>query len=389
MQSIVPEITEGHDGDDGPGTDTWRCVVTHTPSTMITKDDTLMEKIGIHVYFPEIYVDAAHHLKLRSVLLNAYTQLSKTHIGVTPSDEGYKIVKTWGDIIDKGVCSCPKLRLFCSCKATACLHTPQEKKTNKCNGQYHKHRINAMRRYELIDILDWSTPVGYTRNEFLFNRYTGLNEPFVDDATEKVIVKHRRELLHLISLRSTRDVVSPMDIPEHLVGENEDMANEALDALTIDSEQEMNVRVLVHMLGIVDNISDVDQIHALGKRQRVQMYKVYLHSKRCFNNCGDHTNNRIYVTIRSGLWITQMCFSESETIGRMGVSCKNFRLPFYKEDEVLNRLLFGKAERPMLTEGDGSVSHRLVANGMLQFIEESYNKCVQDFTQFAPVEIAN
>lgn len=383
---MVPKIIEGYDDGVAAGDATWRCIVTHTPSVMVTtKDGTRVEKIGIHVYFPEIYIDAANHLRVRSMLLDTYTRLSITHIGVTDIDDGYAIVKTWGDIIDKGVCSSPKLRLISSSKAITCFHTADEKKQYKCNGK-GKHRYNAMRRYHVIDVFDWCASSGYTRNDALFRKYTDLNEPLIDDATEKKKVKHRRELLHLISLRNTRDVITPMDIPEQLVGENEDMDNEVLDTVNVDGETEQNVRALVYMLGIVDAISEVDQVHALGKKKRITLYKVYLHSRRCFNNHGDHTSNRIYVTIRSGLYITQQCFSKSETIGCMGVTCRNFQLPFYKYDPVLNKLLFGKVERPLPDERNGDMSHRQVEHDLLQFIEDIRQECVKEFTQFSPVE---
>jgi len=62
----------------------------------------------------------------------------------------------------------------------------------------------------------------------------------------------------------------------------------------------------------------------------------------------------------------------------MGVKCKDFMLPFYKFDPLLNKILFGKVEKSLPKRSTCEMSHKKVANGLLQFMSDLQETILAD-----------
>ena len=131
-------------------------------------------KVGMHMYFPLIFVDSATHLKLRSYLLVKAVDVSQDHIGLLDGDEGCLLINKWADVLDAAVCGQPKLRMMCSRKAAPCKHTAEEKKELKCG---RKHDVGRL--YRVIDVTEHDG-TRLTRNPRLFTRFAAATGYVID-----------------------------------------------------------------------------------------------------------------------------------------------------------------------------------------------------------------
>lgn len=299
LSQLVPLVDEEDDLD---------TIICHVPPETVEKegfDDQI--KVGIHFYIPELYVDSATHLKLRSLLLDAATQKNPDKIGWSSDGafEGSDLTVSWADVLDEGVCKSPRLRFAPSCKAASCFHSNEEKKTLGCKKGKSRHKVNVNRRYVFVDALRVNDGEIFSHMKHRKN-FCDLDAPFTDGKAEQKLVKHRIEFLNLISLRKTGDV-SNFTFPANF-GEIQARADEmkgaepgdAVDLQMVDikAQQVELCTTLALCLGVVSSRSQVTSVKAIGKKAYITAYMIGLDQHMCFNHGQDHTSNRVYLTVR-------------------------------------------------------------------------------------------
>lgn len=151
-----------------------RVITSDTPSERSEDENNERYKIGIHLYFPDIFVDAATHLKLRSYLLVKAMAASDDHIGMLDGDEGCLLVKPWTDVLDSAVCVNAQLRMICSRKAVKCKHSKEERKEMGCTKSHDKGRL-----YRVVEVAQHDG-THIVRDDALFRDYAAATH-FVED----------------------------------------------------------------------------------------------------------------------------------------------------------------------------------------------------------------
>lgn len=261
-------------------------------------------KVGIHMYMPYVYVDTETHNRLRRFVLVAVHELSSDHIAVTDVDEGFLLINSWADVIDKNIRA---LRMVCASKARKCFHTPAEKKSLNCGRR--RHNVNVGRRYKFLDIMNWDNDAGaYKRDERKYEHYSSIDDVFTDNKQEQKLVKRRAEFLMLTSLRKSDDDITAITLPQNI--EDVEIAAGELDGAE-PNEQEQDAKVrgvcdvltmiikqFVYQMGIVNDIDDIENVTAAGIGAFPSVYQVSLHQRWCFNHGKEHDSNRVYLLVR-------------------------------------------------------------------------------------------
>ena len=301
--------------------DSLQCVITQAEPTLKKGKNGAEDKIkvGIHFYLPLLFVDIPTHVKIRALLLVAAVERSSDHIAVSldeskGDEDGFLLVNSWGDVLDKAICTKPQLRLYCSSKAEHCDCVPEEGEA-KCKG----HRINVGRRYNIIDILDVDEDGSFVRDENAYNRFSNLDEPnSYDPNVQGALIQRREEFLKLISLRKTGQL-NQITFPDN-AAEIEEMAEEFDDDNGPNDEELKTVEVsgeiatiitdLVWMLGLVESPDEITKVSACAAKKgaKPSVYNVALNTHWCFNRCGEHKSNRVYLLVSCLLFLLFLLF---------------------------------------------------------------------------------
>jgi hypothetical protein len=255
------------------------------------------------MYMPYVYVDNETHSQLRRFVLVAVHELSSDHIAVTDDDEGFLLINSWADVIDKNI---KALRMVCASKARKCFHTVEEKKSLKCGRR--RHTVNVGRRYKFLDIMNWDNEDGaYKRDERKYERYSSIDDTFTNATQEQQLVKRRAEFLMLTSLRKSDENITPLTLPNNI--SDVEIAAGELDGAEpnenkqdskfkdVSNETDIIIKAFVYQMGIVNHLDDIERVTSAGVGAFPSVYQVSLHQRWCFNHGAEHASNRVYLLV--------------------------------------------------------------------------------------------
>jgi hypothetical protein len=164
--------------------DTTTVVITAVTPLRVQKNGDDMMKVGVHFYFPTLFVDAATHNRVRSYLLVAVTAVSSDHIAVDGEFAGFLLKTSWSDVLDKNLRA---VRLLVSSKPGKCGHNVEERKRLKCHAR--RHKVNTGRVYAFVDILKQHEDNGtFLRHTREYDKYISIyNVPGNDSEIKKQV----------------------------------------------------------------------------------------------------------------------------------------------------------------------------------------------------------
>jgi len=320
-------------------TDT-HCVVTWTPPQPVDPVSRLA-KVGIHMYFPNVFVDTALHLRIRQYLLGALG----TDLGVCNNE--FHLQKNWADVLDRAVCQSPRLRMLTASKASACYHTKEERTRLRCAAK--RHRINVGRRYLVAGGLHVSDEGEVVADSAFDSRYADVGGTDHEGLPERL--ERRAELLMLVSLRRTAPV-STIEFPEAAMAQYQEIADDMdnaecaevlFEGKDVAEELAMPIKLWLHQLGLVSSTHDVQKVVSIGSAARPAMYVAYLTSGWCFNHGTDHSANRVFVQILPGMKLVVRCHHSSDRVSDQGFTCQDTQQSYYLQNNALQSLLFNRA----------------------------------------------
>jgi hypothetical protein len=333
---------------------TKRVILTGTEPTVVEKQGQENKlKVGMHIYFCDTFVSGETHNNLRNYLLIRLRSAWADRIG---HPGGPVLTNGWSNALDENLRA---LRLVCSSKAAKCSCSPEEQKRKQCKKK--KHRVNVGRRYRVLAVFGFDPSTQTVRAiDQLTSRYKDVG----DDETQPVVAgssmhKRRLELIKLTSLRvpppeglpgETR-LALPEDLDAQLdeadLGDDVPEDGEGLDNdMGVDPYAEECIRHFVYSMGLVADLAEIDTVTASGRGKRPSVYRVSLHNHYCYNLLEDHSSNRTYLLIKSGIKIMHRCFNTSDRLGKSCMPCKRYQTPFYTRNEALSELLFGSSMPP-------------------------------------------
>lgn len=341
-----------------------RCVVTWTEPQPVDALSNLV-KVGIHMYFPHVFVNTPLHLRIRQFLLG------KLGADLDVCNGLFRLHKNWADVLDKAVCQSPRLRMLTASKAGACFHTKEERVTLKCAQK--RHRVNLGRRYHIAGGLH-VTGEGVVPDTDFDSKYADVNGTSQSGLPERVEL--RTELLMLVSLRRTATTVSSIEFPEGVMASYQELADEMDNAGTaevlfegkdVSEELDTVVRLWLHQLGLVSDVHGVQKVVSVGNPARPAMYVAYLNTGWCFNHGTDHTANRVFVQIQPGLRLVVRCHHSSDRVSDQGFKCQCTQQIYCIQNNALQLKLFSR------------VAHKRAVVSQMQH----NNKCVDPLAEWA------
>jgi hypothetical protein len=328
-------------------------IVTAVDPEPVGDDDNRRYKVGMHLYFPDVFVNTEMHVALRKYALVSMHRCAPGHIGFAVSDAdvaewnpetGLVLCKPWSDVLDLSVCQRPKLRLLCSSKAGPCFHTKEERAELQCGPK--RHRINLGRRYGVFGAFKRSGDAEWERDGAREERFLGL-----DTSTAPDTIQRRTELLHLVSLRRCGQL-STICLPEgDAIGQEADELDRGPEAevevkgTAVDERIDQMVRFFMHELGLISDLREVQEVLAVKRARKPVLFVVKLGAVFCFNHGESHTCNRVYVHIKRGLELNIRCHHNSARISDQQAKCQDVQAVYFVHNEALEHALFGGCKR--------------------------------------------
>ena len=113
-------------------------------------------KMGFHVYFPDVYVDAVTHEAVHAAALLRYRRQCPrvgAHVDDSQGTPGFPLPrgKGWASVLDGGTLADPRLRMVGMRKCEACRCSHKERIRRGCNKRAHK--VDVDRRYRVSRVI--------------------------------------------------------------------------------------------------------------------------------------------------------------------------------------------------------------------------------------------
>jgi hypothetical protein len=260
------------------------CIAMGTDPTLCRKDSGVFKKMGLHPYWPRIYVNVETHKKVRSVVIRRLQQQLGNN-----AKEGVALKEDWWTVVDLAPIATPKLRLALSNKADKCgckRTTEDEKK--QCDARHFHGKGDFGRQHHVIAVLEEDG----SRNR--------------DE--EKKLLDEPVYLLKRVSLRRTADEPTAAEFPAELKQWQEEDAKHSSRAAaagdggkkgkkgkSLDDGDPMKEMVL-KIIKVFTNIERGKVTHVYFAK-KTKIYTIVTSSKLCFNKGSDHIGNNVWYQV--------------------------------------------------------------------------------------------
>ena len=283
------------------------CYVGGCTPTLIKKVDKKTKiiktkhKMGIHMFWPDLPVDAGCSMYIRSELLKVLTDEHRVIPGSTA-----KIKNSWGDVVDEAVCKNASCRMWgagklmnCSCLAKPCDHGI-------------KGKINGGREYKIMFVLneDGTKNIDETRAVSRDLKYlylvTSLRQCSKATKSSKYPEEFKISTKKKIKIRPSRVIKK-----RKLSAKSSETVNECIERL-----------VAFNYPNAFRYIKSIKP--SPGKNGKISSIIVSFDSKCCPNVGTDHSSNNTYLIIDKS-YMTKRCHSTNTNGGRIFQdSCNKF-----------------------------------------------------------------
>jgi hypothetical protein len=263
------------------------CVAMHTAPTIVRKSANMVyKKVGIHIFWPDIYVDVVHHKKARSVVLRFLEGDSDGDHAQNYSTQifGYDLAQPWNKILDGDPVVRPKLRIALSNKAQKCdcaKIARTEGKENKCN--HFRGNGDAGRLHRIAAVFDAD----------------GASM----EAKTVELKANGALLLETLSLRKAPDGQQPTpaewpdNIDQMLADDAEADKSGAADSKTdqrsLLDEKDPRMKLVRDIIHCYFNV----QVTNIKLCKKTKQFTAMTNSRLCFNQQREHSNNRTYIVV--------------------------------------------------------------------------------------------
>lgn len=299
-----------------------RVIISTTTSKKIKKCNKSYIKTGIHLIWPNLYIDTAKGLLIRKAVIQ---YLEYKH-GKRPEPN------TWEDVVDKCVFTTNGLRMVGSSKMSTCSSCKDKEKKrihcDKCNGN---GRMNEGRAYLPIAVIDGlGTLLEKDINDFQKNTFKMIKNTSIRLSEKAVInVKFIEPLPSWFN--ADKKLVNLNNKKKKEIGQETELEYTSKEEKKFkyikkfdETTEEYNIiKTYIPLLmgRHYENIKILG-IYLCGTTK--QYYIVRTDSHYCLNKKGEHSNNHIYFVIELEGGISQKCFCECDVM-RIYDKCKDFQ----------------------------------------------------------------
>ena len=299
-----------------------RTIICVTNNKNIIKNNEKYVKTGVHLYWPDVCVNAQYALGLRRIIINALEE----NYGERGSHN------KWEDVVDKTVFENNGLRMIGSRKLSNCNHckTRKQKVCNVCNSL---GKIDEGRVYEPLCILD------------------GKGKEMKSEFTK--IVTNCVKKIKETSIRTTyTDLPRQLKIPQIYLNsskinkkrQTQSNNNNIFDVECSNKESlEKNSKAFKLLSKFIHDSFphpsiDICEIFKKGKEDFY--YIVRTSSRFCLNINREHNSNHIYFYIDKSFAYQKCLCTCDTTAGRLYGKCMDYKSSGRKLPNELQKILF-------------------------------------------------
>ena len=290
----------------------------------------LWEKTGIHLRWPEIFVDKQTALGIRNICLEALNK----HGGTRPD------VNPWEDVIDKCVFEANGIRMIGSRKIQPCQHCRSRKiETKTCNVCKGSGKIDEGRPYRPFMVIDGKgNNLQKNLQKLKENNEKMIKEVSIQSDYEKLpkeiniiekffVDNTKKKQKKLTEFKGTKNLFN-------IGGDAYESANSQMVTLEENKMKKLQKFVNTTMPNVYKDVK-ITNIKRVNYENYI-CYLLFTDSRFCMNLNDLHNSNRIYFLIDKN-YIYQKCWCRCETL-------KNRRFGYCKDYKSEGRLLDSKIQ---------------------------------------------
>jgi len=312
-------------------------VCTTEPKDVIINNSNFI-KTGIHLIWPNVYVDKAHALILRSAMIQYLTAKSKR-----------PVFNEWESVFDYSVYTSSGLRMIGSRKMAKCKECKGNRnKKESCDVCFGDGRLDEGRIYKPIIILDGNNSVLISDvHNLLEDPYVMLKETSIRTYEEEVNITIKNnypswfsqlkynEHLHVPKKKKSKNR-STNNVNFNLIEQNKQLKIR----IKLNSDDERYIELKKFIKNTYDNKCYYSKmklmsLYLCGKNEDYFVFQT--DSTYCQNVSRDHNSNHIYFYINNKI-LSQKCLSQ--TLNKKNVLCSEYSSKPINITAKLYHLLF-------------------------------------------------
>ena len=311
-----------------------RIIVCLTSNKEVEKAGSIWVKTGIHVYWPEVYVNKETALMLRNVIVS---ELHK-HGGTRPT------INPWEDVVDRCVFTENGIRMIGSRNKKSCKYCKSKnidtKTCEKCKGS---GKIDEGRAYKPVMIMDGKcSDLKKHVTKLLENKEKMVKEISIQtDYTELPKEIEIPEEYRDITTNKKQQKITKFTTGNKNIFDlgDEEKEGEKQNINLDDTKLKKLTKFITSVMPSVYNGIKIVGILRLQKKNTVS-YIIRTNSKFCMNLNDNHNSNGIYFYIDKN-YIYQKCWCRCINLaGRSYGYCKDYKSEGRPLDLYIQKLLF-------------------------------------------------
>jgi hypothetical protein len=358
------------------GIDT-RCIATSCGFTV--KSDEVV-KLGLHLYWPSVFVSHKQLYMIRRVIILAFEECSAVEYA------GLQLHRTWRDIIDYNVVRRPQCRMFGSHKLEQCP-CPNKPRKDECDI-HEKALVDIGRAYRLISIHDGSTTLSADEISVLANDYFNIVK--LTSLRLKPIPPPPAELNLKVADDYLENEFGPEKTPE--VGDKSGKLQDETRESIKNSIRKYLYNYVPRYEPYVQKISVIK----LMKKGKHDPFLIKFSSTYCINKGADHTSCTTYGILKPDVF-TLFCRSVNDGV-RILSKCPEFVVREYvppayaklifdkknfvppKDEEIDNRIVSRElnSRSKYITSAGGCIRERLPIDDLIERIDIRWIRTSKD-----------
>lgn len=314
-----------------------RTIVCITKDKSIVKNNESYIKTGVHLYWPNIYVNKEYSLILRNIIIDALID----QYGERGSHN------TWEDVVDKTVLESNGLRMVGSRKLSNCNHCKTQKvKNEECVICHGFGRIDEGRIYEPMWIIDGKgKELKSELSKVLTNQHKKIKETSIrttfTDMPKMFKVPDQYLLQHLIVKK--RKNMRKMNNNQ----ENSLFSIECTNKECLEKDSKAFKETAKFIRNVFPHPKRIDIIEIFKKGVDKNYYIVRTSSRFCLNINREHRSNHIYYYINKSFAYQKCLCSCDTTVGRINGKCMDYKSSGRRVPPELQKILFPQEQNKM------------------------------------------
>lgn len=302
-----------------------RVIACITKNKSVVKNNTEYVKTGVHVYWPDVYINIEYALIFRVIILD--------YLEEQYGERGNH--NTWADVIDKTVLERNGLRMIGSRKLNQCTHCKSLKvfksQCTVCDGT---GKIDECRIYEPWCVIDG-------KGKELKNELNKLKQNAIKKIKETSIQSDLKELPKTFTIPEKYMMLVKKKKQAKVNNKKTSLFDiECNNKESLEKNSKSFKMAASFIRDVFPHPSYIDIIEIFKHGKETFSYIVRTSSRYCLNINREHHSNHVYYVIEKN-YAYQKCFCTCDTLsGRMNGKCMDYKSSGRRVPGELQKLLF-------------------------------------------------